>query len=234
MHLAAFIDSSLFAKVMTALSLSMTTMTTSQIKPAKPILLYGFRLSGHCHRVELFLNLAQLPYRYIDVNLLNGEHKQSDFLEMNRFGQVPVIDDSGVLLADSNAILIYLAGRYAREWYPKDELQYAHIQRWFSTAAGLLAFGPAMARAIVLFRPHEDAREALERTARLFTVMNKELEHAPFLVGSEPTLADISMYSYTARAPEGKIVLEDYPNIQAWLSRIEALPQFSNMPTAAK
>jgi glutathione S-transferase len=207
-------------------------MTTSHITPTKPIVLYGFKLSGHCHRVELFLNLAQLPYRYVDVNLRNGDHKQPDFLEMNRFGQVPVIDDSGFMLADSNAILVYLAGRYAREWYPKDELQHAHIQRWFSAAAGLLAFGPAMTRAIALFRPHEDPREAMERSTRLLTVMNKELELNKFLVGDTATLADLSMYSYIAKAPEGNISLETYPHIQSWLKRVEALPHFIAMPSA--
>lgn len=207
-------------------------MTHSNLKPVKPIVMYGFKLSGHCHRVELFLNLAQLPYRYVDVNLRDGDHKQPDFLEMNRFGQVPVIDDSGVILADSNAILIYLAGRYAREWYPQGELQHAYIQRWFSAAAGLLAFGPAMARAMVVFRRDGDPREALERTARLFTVMNQELERAPFLVGRQPTLADLSIYSYVARAHEGKLSLDSYPNITSWLARVEALPHFIAMPIA--
>jgi len=208
-------------------------MTDSSPKPIKPIVLYGFKLSGHCHRVELFLNLAQLPYRYVDVNLRNGDHKQPDFLEMNRFAQVPVIDDSGIVLADSNAILIYLAGRYAQGWYPKDELQHAQVQRWFSAAAGLLAFGPAMARAIAVFRPHEDPREALERSARLLMVMNKELERSPFLLGDRPTLADIAMYSYTSKAPEGKISLDGHVHIQSWLKRIEALPHFLPMPAAA-
>jgi len=210
----------------------MTNTQTNPLKPSRPIVLYGFKLSGHCHRVELFLNLAQLPYRYVDVNLRNGDHKRPDFLEMNRFGQVPVIDDSGVILADSNAILVYLAGRYASEWQPKDELQRAHIQRWFSAAAGLLASGPARARAIIVFRRQDDPREALERTAQLLAVMDKELERSPFLVGDTPTLADISMYSYTAKAHEGKISLSDYPHIQAWLSRVEALPHFFPMPNA--
>ena len=201
--------------------------------PAHPIILYGFKISGHCHRVELFLNLIQLEYRYVEVNLRNGDHKQPGFLELNRFGQVPVIDDSGVILADSNAILVYLAGRYAKQWYPGDELQHAHIQRWFSASAGLLAFGPAMARGIKLLRPHEDARDAIERSNRLLSVMNRELEQRNFLVGTQPTLADIAMYSYTARAPEGTISLQPFANIQTWLSRIEALPGFLAMPSTA-
>ncbi|MES1189573.1 MAG: glutathione S-transferase [Steroidobacter sp.] len=201
-------------------------------QPSQPIILYGFKRSGHCHRVELFLNLAQLPYRYVEVNLSGGEHKRPEFLAMNRFAQVPVIDDGGVVLADSNAILVYLAGRYAPRWYPAEVLQHAQIQRWFSAAAGLLAFGPAMARAIALFRPTEDARDAITRAHRLFAVMDAELVQHQYLIGNQPTLADIAMYSYTAHAPEGKVSLEQFANIQTWLSRIETLPGFIPMPIA--
>jgi glutathione S-transferase len=200
-------------------------------KPAAPIILYGFKLSGHCHRVELFMSLIGVPYRYVDVDLRNGAHKQPDFIKMNCFGQVPVIDDAGTILTDSNAIMIYLAVRYGPlSWYSHDAVKQAGIQRWLSTAAGLLAFGPAMARAITVFKRNEDTRDAVERATRLFTVMDKELEHSAFLVGDQPTVADIALYSYTARAPEGKISLEPFANIGQWLSRIEALPGFIAMP----
>ena len=73
---------------------------------SNPIKLYRHPLSGHCHRVELFLSLLELPYELVDVDLVNGEHKQPEFLGKNIFGQVPVIDDDGTLLSDSAAILV--------------------------------------------------------------------------------------------------------------------------------
>jgi glutathione S-transferase len=76
------------------------------------IKLYNFPRSGHAHRVELMLSLLQLPTELIFVDLAKGAHKQPDYLALNRFGQVPVIDDQGVVLADSNAILVYLAQKY--------------------------------------------------------------------------------------------------------------------------
>ena len=76
------------------------------------IKLYNFPRSGHAHRIELMLSLLQLPTELIFVDLAKGAHKQADFLALNSFGQVPVIDDQGVVLADSNAILVYLAHKY--------------------------------------------------------------------------------------------------------------------------
>ncbi len=80
----------------------------------KAIKLYRHPLSGHAHRVELMLSLLGLPTELIFVDLMKGEHKTPEFLAINSFGQVPVIDDNGTVLADSNAILVYLAAKYGR------------------------------------------------------------------------------------------------------------------------
>ena len=203
-------------------------------RPERPITLHRFVLSGHCHRVELFLRLLDLPYRTVDVDLAHGEHKRAEFLALNPFGQVPVIDDDGVVLFDSNAILVYLALRYAAEshWLPRDPLGAARVQRWLSAAAGPLASGAATARLIQLFGLQRDASEAIERGHQLFRIIENTLvqQDSPFITGAEATLADIALYSYTAHAPEGKVSLDDYPALRAWLKRIEALPRFTPMP----
>ena len=189
-------------------------------------------LSGHAHRVQLFLSLLGLPYDMVDVDLPAGEHKRPEFLRMNCFGQVPVIQDGDVTLADSNAILVYLAGRYARnadQWLPREPLAAAAVQRWLSVAAGQLAFGPAVARVIQLFKRPDSPDAAIARAHALFEVMEQQLEQSAFLTGSTPTLADIANYSYTAHAPEGNVSLAAYPKLRAWLARIEALPRFVPM-----
>jgi glutathione S-transferase len=198
------------------------------MKPAQPIKLHRLHLSGHCHRVELFMSLLGLPYELVDVDLAGGEHKQPAFLAKNPFGQVPVIEDGEVTLADSNAILVYLEGRYAQpgQWLPRDPLAAALVQRWLSVAAGPLAYGPAAARVIQLFKRPDDPSAALARAQQLFAVMEQQLASRRFLVGDMPTLADLANYSYVARAPEGNVSLQPYPAIRAWLERIEALPGF--------
>jgi glutathione S-transferase len=199
--------------------------------PAQAIRLHRMALSGHCHRVELFLSLLRLPHELVDVDLAAGEHKSPAFLARNPFGQVPVLEDGDITLADSNAILVYLEGRYAPgTWLPKEPLAAARVQRWLSVAAGPLAFGPAAARVIELFRRPEDPAPATARAHQLFRVMEHELSAQPWLAGFAPTLADIANYSYVARAPEGRVSLQDYPSLRAWLQRVEGLPGFRAMP----
>ncbi|UVL99701.1 glutathione S-transferase [Pseudomonas atacamensis] len=195
------------------------------------IKLYNFPRSGHAHRVELMLSLLQLPTELIFVDLAKGEHKQPQYLAINSFGQVPAIDDNGVVLADSNAILVYLAQKYGNgRWLPADPVGAAHVQRWLSAAAGPIAFGPAAARLITVFGAQLNAEEVIGRAHNLLKVMELELGKTAYLAGEEPTIADVSAYSYVAHAPEGNVSLDDYANVRAWLARIEALPGFVAMP----
>ena len=195
------------------------------------IKLYNFPRSGHAHRVELMLSLLQLPTELIFVDLAKGAHKQADFLALNPFGQVPVIDDQGVVLADSNAILVYLALKYGEgRWLPTDPVGAAKVQRWLSVAAGPIAFGPGRARLITVFGALYNAQEVIAYAHSWLKVIDQELGATPYLAGGEPTIADIAAYSYIAHAPEGNVSLDDYPNIRAWLTRVEALPGFVGMP----
>ena len=206
----------------------------ASLHPTRPIKLYRYPLSGHSHRVELFLSLLDLPTELIDVDLAAGAQKAPAFLELNPFGQVPVIQDGEVTLADSNAILVYLASQYADEhWLPREPARAAAVQRWLSVAAGLVAFGPAAARLITVFKAPFNAEEVIARAHGLFAVMEKELQKTSFLVGEEPTIADVANYSYIAHAPEGNVSLTPYPHLRSWLARIEGLPRFVPMPWSA-
>lgn len=194
------------------------------------IRLYRSALSGHCHRVELLLSLLGLPHELIDVNLAAREHKSPEFLAMNPFGQIPVLQDGALTLADSNAILIYLAQQYGKEpWLPNSPVAAAETQRWFSLAAGPLAFGPAAARLAVQFHAPIDLPLAQSRAHALFAVMNALLVRQDFLTGARVGLADLAHYAYVACAPEGGVALDDYPALRSWLARIEALPGFVPM-----
>lgn len=195
--------------------------------PSRPIRLHWNPVSGHAHRVELFLSLLGLPFEKLPVDFMKGEHKSPAFRALNPFGQVPVIEDGELVLADSNAILTYLALAYdaGGAWLPGDAIGAARVQRWLSVAAGPLAYGPAAARVCMLFgRPLDQAQR--DAAARLFVLMEQHLATRAFLAAAHPTIADIAMYSYTAHAPEGGVSLAPYPKLRAWLARIEALPGF--------
>jgi len=199
--------------------------------PAQPIKLYGSAISGHVHRVRLFLSMLGLPFESIELDLKQRANRTPEFLARNPFGQVPVIEDGEVTLADSNAILVYLNERYAADptrWMPRDPVGAARVQRWFSVAAGPLAYGPAAARVMALFG-RTDSGEAATRSHALLAVMEIHLAQQPFLAGASATLADIANYAYVAHAPEGGVSLEPYPHLRAWLARVEALPGFVPM-----
>ena len=198
--------------------------------PARPIRLHRHPLSGHAHRVELMLSLLRLPFERIDVDLMKGVHKQPEFLAKNAFGQVPVIEDGEATIADSNAILVYLAARYdtGGQWLPREPAA-ARVQQWLSVAAGQLHAGPASARLVMLFGAKLDHERCKTIAAQLFGLMDAQLSTRAFLTGAAPTIADVALYAYTAHAPEGGVALEPYPHIRAWLARIEALPGFVPM-----
>jgi glutathione S-transferase len=206
------------------------------MKPSQPIRVFRHPISGHCHRVELALSLLGLPCELVHVELTRGMHKQPEFLARNAFGQVPVIEDGDVTLADSTAILVYLGERYdeAGRFWPRTAQGKAAVERWFSVAAGPLAFGPAAARRVRLLGAKLDYDGAVTTATQLFGTLETELAQRDYLVGSTPTFADVACYAYVARAPEGGISLEPYAALRAWLGRVEALPGFVPMLVTAK
>ena len=189
--------------------------------------LYSHPLSGHAHRVRLFLSLLNQPYKLLNVDLATGAHKKPEFLALNCFGQVPVLDDGGVIVTDSNAILVYLAKKLGMtDWLPECPEAAAAVQRWLSVAAGQIAYGPGAARLITLFRAPFSAEEVIGRAHALLKIMDQELSGRDWIAGPSPTIADIANYGYVARAPEGNVDLSAYSHVARWLKRIEGLPGF--------
>jgi glutathione S-transferase len=190
--------------------------------------LYYHPLSGHCHRVRLFLSLLGLSPELVLVDLKARQQKSPDMLKMNRFGQVPVLVDGDHTLSDSNAILVYLAKTHgAADWLPESPEGAAAVQRWLSVAAGQLARGPASARLVTVFGAQLDAQELIRQSHALLSVIEEELAtRGDWLAAVYPTIADLSLYSYISSAPEGNVDLSGYPRVLAWLRRVEALPGF--------
>jgi glutathione S-transferase len=189
--------------------------------------LYHHPLSGHSHRARLFLSLINLPHELVEVDLMSGAHKTPDFLKMNPFGQVPVLDDDGEYVSDSNAILVYLAKKAGlTDWLPADLKSAAAVQRWLSVAAGEIAYGPAAARLVTVFGAKFNPDEVIGRAHAVLGKLETQLSDREWLVGERPTIADVAIYSYVARAPEGNVDLSTYPAVNRLLRRIEALPGF--------
>jgi glutathione S-transferase len=195
------------------------------------IKLYRHPLSGHSHRVELFLSILGLKADIIDVDVMGGEHKQPKFLSKNIFGQIPVLEDGATTLSDSNAILAFLASKYdtTGTWLPANPEELSAVQRFLSVAAGSVAFGPAAARLVNVFGADLNHEQAKERSNDLLATLNDHLWDRKWLATQNPTIADIANYTYIAHAPEGDISLVPYPHVTAWLRRVEALAGFVPM-----
>lgn len=189
--------------------------------------LYYTPLSGHSHRARLMLSLLGIEHELVEVNLAAREHKSPEFLNLNPFGQLPVLVDGDLPIADSTSILVYLAKKYGRtDWLPDTAEGAARVQRWLSVASGEIAFGPAAARMIALFGDPRHADECNARAHRVLALVDAELANRAWLVGDHATIADVALYSYIARADEGHVELSSYSHVNTWLRRVEALPGF--------
>ena len=164
------------------------------------IKLYNFPRSGHAHRAELMLSLLQLPTELIFVDLAKGAHKTPEFLALNPFGQVPAIDDSGTIISDSNAILVYLAEK-SGELLPQDPAARYQCLQWLMFQMG--GIGPMFGQLGFFHKfagkDYEDKRPRdryVAESARLLGVLDKHLEGRTWIMGEQYSIADIATFPW--------------------------------------
>lgn len=199
--------------------------------------LYDAPISGNCQKVRLMLSILGIEYEKVPVSLPDGEQKTPEYLAIHPLGKVPAIDDDGVKVWDSQAILVYLATKYGNDdWYPDDAEGRAEVHSWLSVAANEMFNGPAIARAMVIFKREGDQEKVRKAGEATLAVVNGWLENRDWLACGRPTIADIAVYPYAALAWEGHVDMSAYPAMNTWIKRIEALPGYigmKNMPRPA-
>lgn len=195
------------------------------------IKLYGHELSGNSYKARLFLELLNLNYEWIKVDLMKGEHKAPEYLALNPFGQVPFLVDGDTKLADAQAILVYLARQYGGEqWLPLEPLPLAQVVRWLSTTAGEVRQGPENARLYHLFGATSiNIERSHQKAEHILTQLDKHLSTHTWLEFEHPTIADVAVFPYVALAPDGKIDLTPYSHVLAWIDRVKHLPGYLPM-----
>lgn len=193
--------------------------------------LYDLELSGNCYKVRLFAALAKIQLDVVPVNFLEGEHKQPPLIDLNPWGEIPILQDGAVVLRDSQAILVYLAAGYADEsWLPRDPAGLGEVMQWLSTAANEIQNGPGAARLVDKFGYAIDKADTVRRSARILPLIDAHLATHRWLALERPTIADCAVMPYVALAPEGGIALQAYPHLLQWIARIKELPGFVPMP----
>lgn len=203
------------------------------------ITLYDYELSGNCYKIRLLLNILGVPFASHLIDFYPGrEHKSDWFLKINPLGQLPVIEDDGLLLRDAQAILVYLAAKYdaSRRWYPVDDAAaLGRIGMWLAFADAITSTASAARLHDGLF--YEFDIEACRKGAhRLFGILDEHLWFAEqqgqqWICGSShPTVADIACFPYIMLSEEGGISRQDYPAIRRWCDRVKRIAGFIVMP----
>ncbi len=195
--------------------------------------LYDCLESGNGHKVRLLLSLLNIDYRLVLKDIHKGETRRDDFLALNPIGRIPALQIAdGRVLAESNAILCYLAE--GTPYLPEDRFERARVLSWLFFEQ--YEHEPTIAVARFWMHHLEMTSERLaqleEKRAKgrkALELMDKTLSLSDWMVGDEPTIADIALYSYTSVAQEGGFDLSPYTALTLWLDRIAALPGFIPM-----
>jgi glutathione S-transferase len=193
--------------------------------------LYGMGESGNAYKAALMLNLCGLDWEPVFVDFFNGENRTEHYrAEINELGEIPVLEHSGQRLTQSGVILHYLAEKTGR-FGPANADEAQEIWRWilfdnhkFTSYFATLRFMFGLQKT-----GETPVTEFLRaRALGAFGIVEKHLAGRNFIVGDRPTLADISMVGYLYFTEETGIDRTAFPNINAWASRIAALPGWAH------
>ncbi len=186
--------------------------------------LYDFLPSGNCYKIRLVLNQLGIAYERANVDILHKESRTPEFLKINPNGRTPVLLHDGKYLAESNAILWYLASNTG--FLPKGDYEQAQVLQWMFFEQ--FSHEPNIATSrywITILKAENEYVEQLKEKKKAgyaaLDVMEQHLESNIFFVADQYSIADIALYAYTHVAEEGKFDLSAYSQIQQWFKRIE-------------
>jgi glutathione S-transferase len=191
--------------------------------------LYDFLSSGNGYKVRLLLSQLAIPFDRVETNILEQATRTPEFLAKNPNGRIPVLElDDGTFLAESNAILFYLAE--GTSFLPSDRLERARVLQWMFFEQYSHEPYVAVARAwLHLFGMDEERRRQLPQKQKLgydaLGVMERHLASRTFFVGERYSIADIALYAYTHVAGEGGFDLGRFAAVRAWLDRVRREPR---------
>lgn len=191
---------------------------------------YLAAVSGNSYKVKILLSLLKVQCEIVtlDISRQKMEHKAPGFLALNPRGEVPVLEDNGVVLWDSSACLAYIARKHGEHWLPTDAATLAQVQQWLALSASEVQFGLQYGRrGVVMGRWTAGDASVCQTLANIaLTTMEARLKNHDWLAAAHPTIADVACFPYSETAQEGNTSLEPYPAVRAWLDRCRALPDW--------
>jgi glutathione S-transferase len=188
--------------------------------------LYDYAASGNCYKVRLLLALLDRPYERVPVDIFAGDTLTDEYARVNPVRETPVLElDDGACIAQSNAILWYLAE--GSSYLPSDRAGRGLAAQWLFLEQERVMTGIGGTRFRVLTGRDAavvPARRALGSSA--LELLEGHLRARAYLVGEECTIADLSAYAYTHVAGDAGFHLAAYPAVGAWLARVADRPRF--------
>lgn len=188
--------------------------------------LYDSSVSGNAYKVRLLLAQLGVDYERIEMSVVDRSNRQEVLGGKNPALRIPVLEfDDGTTLAESNAILMYLAE--GTPYLPSDRLQRARVLQWMFFEQYDHEPNIAVARFMLHYTEDPDPAVVAVKQAggrRALAAMERRLADHDFLVGNAYTVADIALYAYTHAADEAGLDLTEFPGVSAWLDRVAAQP----------
>ncbi|WJR79684.1 glutathione S-transferase family protein [Bradyrhizobium sp. NP1] len=186
--------------------------------------IHGDSNSGNCLKVKWVCDKLAISYDWIEIDILKGESRTGEFLRLNSAGQVPtVVFDDGRTLAQSNAIIKYLARD--SELVPRDALVAAQMDAWLFWEQNSHEPFVAVCRfhTVYLGKPVSEVDPNLiKRGHAALGHMDRHLAGNRFMLGDTFSLADVALLAYTRVAPEGGLELSPYASLRRWIGESES------------
>jgi len=192
--------------------------------------LYQRDTSVYSYKVRLLLALLQVSHETVAIRRWPDGRNDVDsaYLKLNPRGQIPTLDDDGFVLWGSTAILTYIALRHdpARQWLPSDLRAAAGVAQWLELAQNEVRTGLFLARAISRFGYSGDLEAAQANGRAALRLLEQRLRERDWLVGEEPTLADLACFPEVALTEGVEFSLAEFPGVRSWLARFRNLERF--------
>ena len=188
--------------------------------------IYDYAPSGNCYEVRLLLSLLGREYERVPVDIFAGDTLTDEFERLNPARETPVLAlDGGHVLLQSNAILWYLG--IGTDYLPTDPLAQAMVVQWLLIEQSRVVSTIGAARFFALTgRSPEQVEGRIRDGRRALDLLDGALRRGGFLVAERPSIADVSVYAYTRKAPDFGIELAEWPSVASWIRRMESLPGF--------
>lgn len=190
--------------------------------------IYGANLSSPANKVRMTANYLEIPYEYVRVNLRGGEHRTAEFLKLHPAGKVPVIDDEGFVLFESDAIVKYLAVSRHSPIYPDGVKERALVDQWmnFATihvggAMGKVLYNRVFAPVIKVPVDENSLEDGQKFLSRFLPVVDRQLAASAFLAANTFTLADIVLLATIDPAEAAGIDVTPYTHIVKWRGELK-------------